>query len=155
MSCLGIQQCEAALSPSPGNRYYSRGLAHEGCLSPPKEKIIAQADLKSACMELGICNPKSSTKRVLRIWDPPLTPDGLQIRQSKGPIEVEKPGGDRHPLTGRASPQMTPKTPRPSRGERLKPKTSRPLPKGREWGRGEKGQKTKESLQLTIYSVNE
>ena len=96
------------------------------------------------------------SKRVLRIWDPPLTPDGLQIRLNKGSIEVEKPGGDRHPLTGRASPQMTPKTPRPSpkrrithellaprRGERLKPKTSRPLPKGREWGRGKRGKKQK------------
>ena len=97
-----------------GDWLNSRGLAHEGCLSPPKEKIIAQADLKSACMELGVCNPKSSTLRESCGSDPPVTPDGLQIRQSKGPIEVEKTGGDRHPLTGRASPQMTPKTPRPS-----------------------------------------
>ena len=144
MSCLGIQQCEAALSPSPGNRYYSRGLAHEGCLSPPKEKINAQADLKSACMELGICNPKSSTLREscgseIR----PSPPDGLQIRQSTGPIEVEKPGGDRHPLTGRASPQMTPKTPRPSPEGRINQEFLAPYQRG-EVGRGVKrGKKQK------------
>ena len=117
-------------------------------------------------MEPGICNPQPSPPREsYGSGDPPLTSDGLQIRQNKGPIEVEKPDGDRHPLTGRASPQMTPKTPRPTpkrrithellaprRGEKLKSKTSRPLPKGRGWERGKKGQKTKESLQLTIYT---
>ena len=74
-----------------GDWLNSRGLAHEGCLSPPKEKIIAQADLKSACMELGICNPKSSTLREscgseIR----PSPPDGLQIRLNKGQTEAGK-----------------------------------------------------------------
>jgi len=52
---------------------------------PAKEGKNAQADLKSACMELGICNPQPSPPREsCGSGDPPLTSDGLQIRQSKG-----------------------------------------------------------------------
>ena len=93
MSHLGLQQCEAALSPSPGNRYYSRGLAQlSGTGSrrvpvPAKGGKNAQADLKSACMEPGICNPKSSPPREsCGSVDPPLTPDGLEIRQILSPL---------------------------------------------------------------------
>ena len=87
------------------------------------------------------------SKRVLRIWDPPLTPDGLQIRQSTGLTMV----GTGTPWRVEPVPKWLRKLLAPCRGERLKSITSRPLPKGREWGRGEKGQKTKDSLQLTIY----
>ena len=114
---------------------------------PAKEGKNAQADLKSACMELGICNPQPSPPREsCGSGDPPLTSDGLQIRQNKGPIEVEKPDGDRHPLTGRASPQMTPKTPRPTPKRRITHELLAPHC-GERLGEG----KTNESLQLTIY----
>ena len=90
-------------------------------------------------------SPKTTPGESCGSGDPSLTPDGLQIRQSKGPIEMEKPGGDRHPLTGRASPQMTPKTPRPMPEGRINQELLAPR-RGERLGEGE----TKESLQLTI-----